>query len=881
MDTLEAGHKLGENDLANDMTERTRAEELSRLVVESAPSAIVLVDQSGRITLVNTEAESLFGYERRELVGSTLDGLVPERFRLSHATQVDRFFSNPHARRMESSLALFARRKDGTEIPVEIGLTPLRTPGGPLVMATIVDISDRKKAEHLQQALYDIAQAPDTIESLGDLYPRIHEIISGVMPAPNFFISLYDAERDRLVFPYFVDQADRVEVAGISPERGLTAYVLRTGRSLLCTQAVHDELERRGEIKLLGSPSAIWLGVPLVVNTKIIGAMVVQHYTDPDAYSERDQQILEYVSSQVAHAIERKRVEEELRLNEQRLRQIIDLVPHFIFAKDLEGRFILVNQAVADVYGTTVTDLTGKMDADFATSEGEVEHFRADDMEVIRTGLPKHIPEEPITDANGNLRILTTTKIPFSFSGSSAQAVLGVSMDITDRIRAERGLDRQREEAAALAEVGRTISESLQLEAVLERIADHAKDMLNAETSAVYLVEPATSSLRAVAAKGPDAEEIKEYPLALGVGILGRIALQQAGEIINDTFDDPRAVNISGTEVVPDEHLMGVPVLSRGELIGLIAVWRIGAGQEFQPSEMEFLARLAGQVAVAIVNARLFEEIQHLNSNLEKRVAQRTAELSRAKDEAEAASKELEAFSYSVSHDLRTPLRGISGFAGLLMREYGQELPPEARRYIAQILDGSRRMGQLIEDLLKLSRVTRQPLRHERVDLSALAHEIVDGLSSVSAERGVEFVIEDGVVVTGDPGLLHIVMENLIDNSWKYTSRREQARIEFGASRSSAVGGEVAGDAPGAPEAIYFVQDNGAGFEMAYAATLFGTFQRLHSETEFEGTGIGLATVQRIIHRHGGRVWAKGEVDKGATFYFTLADGAAPVQLLE
>jgi light-regulated signal transduction histidine kinase (bacteriophytochrome) len=168
-------------------------------------------------------------------------------------------------------------------------------------------------------------------------------------------------------------------------------------------------------------------------------------------------------------------------------------------------------------------------------------------------------------------------------------------------------------------------------------------------------------------------------------------------------------------------------------------------------------------------------------------------------------------------------------------------------------------MGQLIQDLLMLSRVTRQALRHESIDLGKLAKTIVASLRAEAPQREVEFTIADGLTATGDPGLLHVVMENLLNNAWKYSSKRQQAHIEFGSIPQA--DGTTA----------YFVRDDGAGFDMAYAGSLFGTFQRLHAETEFEGTGIGLATVQRIIHRHGGRVWAEAEVDQGATFFFTLA----------
>lgn len=235
------------------------------------------------------------------------------------------------------------------------------------------------------------------------------------------------------------------------------------------------------------------------------------------------------------------------------------------------------------------------------------------------------------------------------------------------------------------------------------------------------------------------------------------------------------------------------------------------------------------------------------------------AELRDSQQQAQIANRELEAFSYSVAHDLRAPLRSIDGFSLALLEDYGAALDDEGKRYLAFVRESAQRMAALIDDLLALSRVSRSELRCERMDLSALARSVVARLRQTHPDRKVEVTIEDGLTDEGDERLLGVVLENLIGNAWKFTARRDRARIEIGAH---AVDGHRA----------YFVRDNGAGFDMAFAPKLFGVFQRLHATTEFEGTGIGLATVQRVIRRHDGHVWADGEVDRGATFSFTLHD---------
>lgn len=233
------------------------------------------------------------------------------------------------------------------------------------------------------------------------------------------------------------------------------------------------------------------------------------------------------------------------------------------------------------------------------------------------------------------------------------------------------------------------------------------------------------------------------------------------------------------------------------------------------------------------------------------------AALQQAKATAEAANRELEAFSYSVAHDLRTPLRGIDGFSRILLEDYADILDGQGREYLAYLCTSAQQMAELIDGLLELSRVTRSEVRRESIDLSSLAREAIANLRKVEPDRRVEVVIQDGITAAVDARLTKIAIENLLGNAWKFTGKRAEARIEFSARMSDGL-------------ATYLVRDNGAGFDMAYAAKLFGAFQRLHAASEYPGTGIGLATVQRIVNRHNGRIWAEGEIERGAAFYFTL-----------
>jgi light-regulated signal transduction histidine kinase (bacteriophytochrome) len=266
------------------------------------------------------------------------------------------------------------------------------------------------------------------------------------------------------------------------------------------------------------------------------------------------------------------------------------------------------------------------------------------------------------------------------------------------------------------------------------------------------------------------------------------------------------------------------------------------------------------------------KKIRQLNVELEQRVVERTAEL-------EAANKELEAFSYSISHDLRAPLRAVNGFAGIVLEDFGPQLPEEGRGYLERIRAGALRMGELIDDLLAFSRLSRQAVNRQNVNTVELVQNALDELKPQRDGRQIEIQIGNLPVCHGDAALLKQIWVNLISNAIKYTRGREPAIVEIGSmeddgGRASGVESQTAPPSTldARPSTVFFVRDNGAGFDMQYANKLFGVFQRLHRADEFEGTGVGLAIVQRIVHRHGGRVWAKAEVNRGATFYFTIGE---------
>lgn len=315
---------------------------------------------------------------------------------------------------------------------------------------------------------------------------------------------------------------------------------------------------------------------------------------------------------------------------------------------------------------------------------------------------------------------------------------------------------------------------------------------------------------------------------------------------------------------LPDSQGWGTFDTIRGKAPTIPVIVLTGLGDEALALEMvkkgaqDYVAKmelsggiLPRAIRYAVERERADQQIRRMNEQLEERVRLRTAEL-------ETANGELEAFSYSVSHDLRAPLRHVDGFSRILIESQGQKLSEEGQRYLREILDATRRMAGMIEDLLRLAQIGRQQLRLQKTSIRDLIDDVVADLKSEVRERRIEWRVGELPSLECDRGLIKQVFTNLVGNAVKYTRPRDVAVIEIGHR-----------DGEGQP--VIFVRDNGAGFEMKYADKLFGAFQRLHRQDEFEGTGVGLATVHRIIRRHGGRIWAEAEPQKGATFYFTLA----------
>ena len=559
--------------------------------------------------------------------------------------------------------------------------------------------------------------------------------------------------------------------------------------------------------------------------------------------------------SAIADSLEPSLREGLLEENHLSYQALFDRTSDGVLILDVEGTCLLANRRVSSLLGYRAKELEG-MALDQLVAPASLATGRAR-LARLLSGAPV-LPGEWLLVRNDGTEIPVEVNASLVCEGTGEPRYIQCLVrDVRERKRGEAereqlllDLIKRSTQLLTAADVSKSMSTILDPEELIAETVDLIEERFGFYYVGLFLVDEAGEYAVLHGGTGEPGKKMLEAGHRLAVGsqsMVGRCVADGEARIALDVGEE--AVHFDNPHLPETRSELALPLSVRGECIGALTV-QSKQESAFLAGDLAILQSMADQLAVALLNARLYDEVQRYATRLEELVADRTAELA-------AVNKELEAFAYSVSHDLRAPLRSIDGFGQALLEDYGPSIDATGQGYVQRMRAASQRMGRLIDDLLHLSRLTRREMNRERVDLSALAQNAAGERQAEELERQVELVIAPGLVAHGDPGLLRILMENLLGNAFKFTAKHPSARIEFGASFENG-------------EMVYFVRDDGAGFDMAYSNKLFGAFQRLHKVTEFEGAGIGLATVQRIVHRHGGRVWAEGAVEKGATFYFTL-----------
>lgn len=558
-----------------------------------------------------------------------------------------------------------------------------------------------------------------------------------------------------------------------------------------------------------------------------------------------------------------------LRNSENKYRTLFEWSADGIFL--MTDTFTDCNEQACRLWKCRREDIVGHSPAEFSPRlqpDGQLSTAAAKDrIDRALAGDPQYFywmhkaKDGTLMDAEVSLKALTVSR------KTLLQATV---RDITARKRAERKLREADRALAARSTCSRALVCATEESALLQEICRVIVEECGYRMAWVGFTEPAPGkAVRLVAQAGTAEDAIGALRVTWGDDEHGRgptgTAIRIGAPSIARDLDSNPAFAPWREEAKRCGYVssIGLPLLDGGVAFGALTINAVDPDC-FHGEEMQLLSELAADLAYGITalrtrdaRRRAQDELERYRDRLEHMVEERTAQLAESNRRLEIVNRELEAFSYSASHDLRAPLRSMEGFSQALLEDYGGALEEKARNYLGRIIAASRNMAGLIDDLLSLSRVTRSEMRIEEVDLSAMAKTILATHARMEPGRSVECVVEPAVTARCDPRLIRIALENILGNAWKFTGKMPKGRIEFGAVRENG-------------KTVFRVRDNGAGFEMEYVAKLFNPFQRLHAAGDFPGTGIGLAIVQRIVHRHGGTVRAEGRPGEGATIYFTL-----------
>jgi len=736
--------------------QRKLTEAKFELLLDAAPDATVVVNNEGVIQLTNRQVENLFGYAKEELIGQQVEILIPQDVRKKHVHHRSGFFKEAGIRPMGIGIELRAIKKDQSSFPVEISLSPITTSEGLLVSASIRDITDRKKAEEKFRSLLDAA--PDATIIVND--KGLIEMIN------NQTENLFGFQRAELI-------GKSIEL--LIPENVRMKHTQHRANFI-----------RSPKVRTMGA------GIELHAIKKDGTTFPVEISLSP---LQTEEGIL--VSASVRDITERKKAEQKLKDSEEKLSLLFNSIDEgfciieMIFdehKKPVDYRFLVVNPSFEKQTG--LHDAAGKRMREFAPNHEE--HWFEIYGKIALTG-------EPIRFTNRAEQLHRWYDVyAFRFGEPKNLQVAILFNDITERKQADELIKKQRQEIQDFIDSMSTMCAKVTVDGELLMVNETA-----------------------IQASGLSKEDLMKTNFLEGQWW---------------TFDREVHARVkaafkkacSGETITYDENIF---------VFGQVLNINFGLTPIFKPNK---------EVDYIVAEGRDISALK----NTEAALTERTNQLVKL-------NEELEAFTYSVSHDLRAPLRGIIGFTNILEEDYSSKLDNEAKRITSVIKNNTLKMGHLIDDLLTFSRIGKKEITKTNVDTMTLVREIINEMSLQNNDKNISWKIGSLHAVNADINTIRQVWINLISNAIKYSAKKDQQRIEIGSFDQE-------------KEIVFYVKDNGVGFDELYKHKLFKVFQRLHGPEEFEGTGVGLALVERIVSKHGGRVWAEGKLNEGASFYFSL-----------
>jgi PAS domain S-box-containing protein len=804
--------------LNSEATERLEAEAASRLaaeIVKSTDDAIITKTLEGIITSWNPGAERIFGYTAQEAVGQSVLMLVPPEC----ADEEKEILAKTRQGERVQHIETVRVGKDGRRANVSLTISPIKDNAGVIVGASKIlrDITERKQVE----------------EALRGSEERFRTMANSITQLA------WIARADGFIYWY---NERWYEYTGTTPES-----VEGWG-----WQIVYDPEALPNVVQ--NWTRAIASGQPFEMESLLRSAdgKFRTFLTRVHPFKDAEGRVVQWFGTNT-DVDQLKRVEESLRAAQARLNSTLASGSIGTWSWDIVNDRLVADEFTARMYSIKPDEASKGLPA-----QVYLQAVMQEDQPGVALSLARAIEscgqydmEYRVPQKDGQLVWLQAKGQVEGDAAGKALNFYGAVIDITERKRMDQALRDSEEHFRFLNDL---------FEAM--RTLNDPEDIL--AVTARMLGKHLGASRCAYVDVGPDGEQFTiRYDYTDGcASTVGNYRLSLLGARAVATLHNGQTLIIRNveSELSPGEgaemfNALGIkaiiacPLVKDGGLCAMMAVNQTSP-REWTTDEITVVQLVVDRCWAEIERRAAAESIRRSNAELERRVVERTALL-------EAANRELEAFSYSVSHDLRAPLRAVDGFSQAVVEDYGQRLPEEGLRFLNEIRQGAQRMGTLIDDLLAFARFGRQTMNKREVDMERLVRGVIESLASQREGRQVAIHIDVLPPCLGDPALLKQVWVNLLSNALKYTRKRERAVLEIGCAREK-------------NEDVYFVRDNGTGFDMQFAGKLFGVFQRLHRAEDYEGTGVGLAIVQRVIHRHGGRVWAEGALERGATFYFTI-----------
>ena len=838
--------------------ERSLAEVRSQLqtVTATMREAVIAYDMDQRLKFINPAFERLTGYPEEELRDQDFLSYIHAEDRPALLAEWDRLAQGGALRDQEYRVVT----RSGQVRWCSSAWEPMRDETGRQIgyMGTEFDITERKLAEEAMRLDAELFQAVLEVEQAvagagldsGTVMRVIAERSKGLTGASGAVIE--EIEGDDLIPIVHVG----TEAARLKVSTSLSGVCIQTGELQRSDDTLTDPRVAHNYYREIGIRSL--LVVPLRDEHRTLGVLKVVS-PQPRAFTDRDEKALRLLAGLMGPALghaaafegRQTRLEERTRAlqeSEQRFKQLVDVAQEGIWVTDDRGVITYVNQRLADLLGYSNGTLLGRPVYDFIEADSQQGARRT----LSRGRSASHSQDLRFRRHDGTQLWGLVSSSPILGKDGVLVGTVGMVTDITERKRAEDQLRRSAERLTMLHDMDQAILAAQSPVEVGRAALGRVRRMVPCQRCAVTLFDFAQGQAHLIAGY---ADGTHLPPVSLPLSDLSPPEVLRRGSVRQvDDLKTEQDLPSQGRLLLAEgmRSVLSVPLLVEGEAIGEISLASSTPGA-FDAEHRDIALEAATPLAIAIQHARRGEEMSRQHAELERRLAERG-------DALRATTAELETLLYSVSHDLRAPLRQLIGFSRQLLDESGQRLDPAGLHYAERIHEAADRMAALVEDLIGLSRIGRQDLLRREVKLATLVEDVVSGLPPTDG-RVISWEVEELPTVQCDPALIKIAVTNLLSNAVKFTRTRQHATIRI---RSVEFDGQVG----------LAIQDNGVGFKMAYAGKLFGMFQRLHRPDEFEGNGAGLAMVQRIAHKHGGRVWAESEPDSGATFYLTLGSGA-------